>query len=208
MIKNVIFDMGGVLIDLDVRAMINEFATLVASPASTASIKEADMLGNGGDSPLHEYELGNISTDEFLDSILYSCKPGTSREDVRRATFAILRDLPKHRLNAITSLRAKGYRVYLLSNIQDMHWEYINELMGGWELFFDAIFLSQRMHLTKPDPKIYSTLQEATGILPEETLYIDDVAANVAGGAAAGWHAVQATGDEWLPIVAALPKLE
>lgn len=205
MIKTVIFDMGGVLIDLDLKAVYMAFAAIANERMKEMS--PADMLGNGGESSLHDYELGNITTEEYLDSMLPFCKKGTTRDDVRRATFAILKTIPQQRLDAIKELREKGYRVYLLSNIQDMHWEYINEMMGGWEQYFERVFLSQELHLTKPDDRIYQVVAEATGLVPGETLYIDDVEANVEGGLRAGWQAIQATGDEWLQVVKALPRL-
>lgn len=205
MIKTVIFDMGGVLIDLDLKAVYMAFAAIANERMKEMS--PADMLGNGGESSLHDYELGNITTEEYIDSMLPFCKEGTTRDDVRRATFAILKTIPQQRLDAIKELREKGYRVYLLSNIQDMHWEYINEMMGGWEQYFERVFLSQELHLTKPDDRIYQVVAEATGLVPGETLYIDDVEANVEGGLRAGWQAIQATGDEWLQVVNALPRL-
>lgn len=205
MITTVIFDMGGVLIDLDLHALVEAFMKIAAP--SMKAMSAQDMLGNGGDSPLNAYEKGLISTEEYLDATLRDCREGVTREEVANATFAILKTIPQPRLDAIRKLREKGYTVYLLSNIQDLHWTRINEMMGGWEQYFDKVFLSHEMHMVKPDDRIYEAVAEATALVPADTLYIDDVEANVEGGRRAGWQAIQATGDEWLPIIRQLPQL-
>lgn len=191
--------MGGVLIDLDFEGMMRQFSR-IATPAMR-SLSEAELNGIGGDSAWHLYELGEISTDEYLESMCQQCIAGTTKEEVKAATFAALKTIPQARLDKILEMRKRGYRTYVLSNINDMHWDYIDELMGGWQTYFDDVFLSQRLHLCKPDARIYQALMESTGLQPDEILYFDDRAENVAGGREAGWLSEVVLGDEWFPIV-------
>lgn len=221
MIRNVVFDMGGVLIDLDVNACVKAFMCLSPNPMDTLErMKAGDMLGNGGKTSLHDFELGNISTEEYLSGVLKECKTGTTLQMVSDATMTILKDIPTSRKQAILDLRAKGYHVYLLSNINDLHWPVCQAKMEAplpdangkncsysINEFFHDLFLSHELHLCKPDSRIYDTLIARTGIIPAETMYIDDVEENVQGGLKAGLQAVMATGDEWIPLVKALPTI-
>lgn len=220
MIRNVVFDMGGVLIDLHIDRMIEAFRK-IADPDKMREMSVLDLLGNGGTSSLHDYECGLISTDEWIADMLSQCRPGTTVQQVLDASFAILGDIPEERLEAIRVLRDKGYHTYLLSNIQDAHWEYISSRwLGGISIptadggltpndyvLFDELILSQRVGHTKPDAEIYEALLSKTGIDPSESLYFDDVLPNVEGGLRVGLQAVEAKGNEWLPIVNALPEL-
>lgn len=206
MIKNVVFDMGGVLIDLYPERMYAACTALMLEGASFGYSTQ-DMLGNGGDSPLHAYECGQLTTEQFLDSMLQYCRPGVTRQQAADSTFAIMGDIPARRLDAIRTLRKKGYHTYLLSNIQDMHWTFIRDTyLGDTTQLFDATILSHEVGATKPDAPIYEALLR-TGINPSESLYFDDVEVNVEGGLRHGLQAVLAVGDEWLPIVDQLPDL-
>lgn len=208
--------MGGVLIDLSIDRMMAAF-TKIADLERMPKYSALDLLGNGGHSALHEYECGHLSTDEWIEATLATCLPNTTHQQVIDASFAILGDIPAERLLAIRSLRKKGYRVFLLSNIQDLHWDYIStRYLGGIDVagngfndhtLFDDVVLSQRVGYTKPDSEIYEALLSRTGICPEESLYIDDVMANVEAGRRFGLCAAQATGNEWLDMVLSLPSL-
>lgn len=210
MIRNVVFDMGGVLIDLAVDRMIAAYGKLVDT-AAISQLEKVDLLGNGSGSSLHDYECGLISTEEWVEDTLRSCRPGTTRQQVIDASFTILGEISEQRLDAIRRLRAKGYRTYLLSNIQDLHWDYISSRwLGGIDTpdrgvndhqLFDGLYLSQRIHHTKPDPEIYEAMIQDSGLVPEETLYFDDVKANIEGGLRFGLQAIQSTTDSWIQIV-------
>jgi len=225
MIKNIVYDCGGVIIDIDPRKCLRAFAELADKQKaeqtyySQRTLSPEDLAGDGGKSSLHDFQLGNISVEAFLDSVLPMCNPGTTRQQVIDATLSMILGLPDQRRRAILDARKKGYKVYLLSNMNDLHWpvcvdlferplEYEGKtIMPKVEDYFDELFLSQRMHLCKPDPRIYEELQKATGIVPEETLYIDDLQPNVDGGVAAGWKGVCDLGDGWIPMIEALPQL-
>lgn len=203
-IKNVIFDLGGVLIDLNIRRSVEAFNALLDKDAiTTSSLPSAkDLLGGGESKLVKQYQRGEISTDQFVEQILTVCRPGTTREQVVDAWFAMLIGLPQHRLQRLIDLKKAGYRVYILSNINDLHVEWTLRLFNQVGMpQLDGVFFSNEIHLDKPDQACYQYVIEHTGIRPDETLYIDDLTANIEAGRAAGLVTLQAEGDAWLSTV-------
>ena len=194
-IKNIIFDFGGVLLDLDVRGCVDAFAALGfdASPY-------VGTYGQGG--VFEQHELGLITTEQFLDSI--DC-PAT-REAKRAAWESMLVDVPLRRREAVLRLRKK-YRTFMLSNTNEVHWQ--QSLEHWWNVdgrttadYFERIFLSCEMHMRKPSADIFATALAEAGLDPEETLFIDDSQRNCDTAASLGMHTLCATGDEWMQCTA------
>ena len=159
-----IFDLGGVLIRLNVARCMSAFETLMGE-ATMQQILGMDSRGEGvkavsvaSKQLMADYEQGLISTDTFVSELLPYCRPGTTRQDIIDAWMSMLGELPAERLDFIDSLRAEGHPVYLLSNGNDLHFNFINETYN-LASHFDGLFLSQRLHLSKPDPKIYEYVQ-------------------------------------------------
>ena len=93
-------------------------------------------------------------------------------------------EIPKERLDMILDLRRRGFHTHLLSNTNDLHWEEIKRLYFSTEGYtcadlFDNIFLSQEMHLAKPDPEIYHVAIRQIGRPAEQCLFVDDTLINV-----------------------------
>lgn len=177
-IKNIVFDLGGIIADLDIAKITTSFARLGMTP---------DKL----DVPalMHEMDLGNMDEQGFVSTLLPQSLPGTTGRDLVDAYNSILR-LPRPRLERIEQLH-KTHRIFLLSNLGDIHWREIQRLSNEhgirFESLFDQLFLSFQLRMTKPDARIFQYLIEQTGIEPRETLYIDDLEANIAAGAEAGF---------------------
>lgn len=204
MIKNVLFDLGGVLIDLDVRRSVQAFIALLdRESGEQAPITALDLIGGGETELMQLYQTGMISTDEFVARILSVCRPDTTREQVLDAWYAMLLSLPQHRLEMIRRLKEAGLHVFILSNINEAHVDWTLRHFAEWGVEIgreiDRAFFSNEIHLAKPDPRCFDLVIRETGIRPEETLYIDDLAPNIEAGAAAGFVTLQALGDEWLP---------
>lgn len=203
MIKNVLFDLGGVLIDLDVRRSVEAFIALMDSSANSETpITAMDLIGGGETELMQLYQTGMISTDEFVARILSVCRPGTTRQQVLDAWYAMLLSLPQHRIAMIRRLKEAGLHVYILSNINEAHvdWTLRHFAECGIEIGreIDRAFFSNEIHLAKPDSRCFDLVIREAGIRPEETLYIDDLEPNIKAGAAAGFVTLQALGDEWL----------
>lgn len=205
MIKNIIFDLGGVLLDIDLVYCRQQMSALgidlkayeQAEKQVTTGTKAA-VLGEGivANGAMHLYQTGDISTEEFLESIKRYCNPGTTTAQVLEAWNSCCIAIPQYRLDKLKELKEKGYRIYMLSNTNEAHWQKIvAQCFGGQEVVdrhFDHVFLSQEMHMAKPNEDIYLKVLEDIGAKAEECLFIDDSSANLEAAAALGFHTFHA----------------
>lgn len=177
-----VFDLGGVLIKLDVARCMRAFEALMGEQNMRA-VLGMDSNGEGvkavsiaSKQLMVDFEKGLISTDKFLSKVQTYCRPGTTRQEIIDAWMTMLDELPAERLQVVDDLRAKGHRVYLLSNGNELHFDFINRTYG-LDRHFDGLFLSQKMHLSKPEPQIFEAVQKAIGN-PQNVIFIDDIQAN------------------------------
>lgn len=171
-IKNIIFDFGGIIVDLDRQATVQAFGKL---GFDTAEAYIGNYVQRGAFSAM---ETGQMSAKEFCDHISAQAGHPLPPEEIFRAWNRMLVRIPLHRLQLIRSLRPR-FRTYLLSNTNAIHWDYsCHRLLAaagiGMEDCFDRIFLSFKMHLMKPDSNIFRKVMEETKVQPGETLFIDD----------------------------------
>lgn len=184
--KNYIFDLGGILVDVNLN---NIYSGLERLGFSAETQKEhMDHLTQWAT----DYEQGMVSTKDFFAHIQSFCQAGTSQEAVRQAWNSVIENTTQERLQLVKDLGA-AHRVFLLSNTNEAHWEYIRQhtfINNGFppEELFEQVFLSYEMKLIKPDVRIYQEVLRATGIQPGETLFIDDRADNLASAATLGIH--------------------
>ncbi len=178
-----VFDLGGVLIRLDVGRCMRAFEALMGEENMRA-VLGMDSRGEGvkavsiaSKQLMADFERGLISPDEFITQILPFCRPGTTREEIEGAWMAMLADLPQERLEVIDRLRAAGHKVYLLSNGNDLHFDFINRTYG-LDRHFDRLFLSQAMHMAKPEPEIFRAVDNVIREPNSRIVFIDDIAVN------------------------------
>ena len=174
MIKNIIFDFGDIFINLDKKATVAELHKLGIETISDEMIQAAKV-----------YEKGLISSEEFINihqEIFYFL----TTQQLTFAWNAVLKDLPKHRLDFIKNLAdSEKYRLFLLSNTNEMHISWIKENWGkdqfkAFKNCFEKFYLSHEIHLRKPDAEIFEFVLKENQLIAEETLFIDDVAENTA----------------------------
>ena len=190
-IKNIVFDLGGVIVDLDIEASIVEFARLGLRPQGL-TLEELSRNGIPKDWEMrrlmHAMDIGDMQPGEFIGIVKAQCLPGTTDDDILRAFNRII-VLPRQRLEWLVKLRQR-YNVFLLSNIGEIHWGETQRQAAALgipiEGCFHRLFLSYQLRMVKPDPRIFSHLIETTGIRPQETLYIDDLPDNIEAGNHAG----------------------
>lgn len=197
MFNTIVFDLGGVIINLNVPRCVNNFKQLM-DEEYIRTVLGIDDEGEGvvavsaaTKQLMHDYEYGNISTDTFLKTLQEYCHPGTTIEQIRAAWLSMLDELPQERLDFIGTLRAKGYRTILLSNSNELHWQPIWEQyhLGS---YFDAVFASQMLHMAKPNQEIFDHVVREAQVDCAHTIYVDDLEKNrKAGEKFAGWKTVE-----------------
>lgn len=171
MIKNIIFDFGDIFINLDKQGTHKAMAALGVTEISE------DMIY-----VYHHYEKGLISTKEFIN--FYELKFHLNREELVNAWNAVLLDFPKRRLDFIKELSLrKKYRLFLLSNTNDLHIKWIQNSLGTefyneFKNAFEQFYLSHEIHFRKPDSEIYEFVLEQNNLNPFETLFVDDLKEN------------------------------
>ena len=186
-IKNIVFDLGGVLVDLDFKAAINGL-----QEAGFANVKEQLIAFDRG-GIFQKFELGEMTADEFRTAIRENSTVTLTDEEVDNLWNLMLLEIPREKLELILELRSK-YMVYLLSNTNAIHWDYVCKNAFNYrgfrmEDYFEETFLSFEMHLAKPDKAIFEKVLSEANLLPEETLFIDDSEANCKAAEEVGIHA-------------------
>ena len=186
-IKNIVFDLGGVLVDLDFKNAINGL-----QQAGFANVKE-QLQAFDQDGIFKKFELGEIDSDQFRTAIRENSTVTLTDEEVDTLWNSMLLEVPRKKLELILDLRSK-YMVYLLSNTNAIHWDYVCKNAFNYRGFrvndyFEETFLSYEMHLAKPDKAIFEKVLHEANLLPEETLFIDDSEANCKAAEELGIHA-------------------
>ncbi len=180
MIKNLILDFGDIFINLDKTATPREMAKYGYKETS----QDLESLFNN-------YEKGLISSEEFLQTTM-GLFPKATRQNLIDAWNAILLDFPDYRLRFLEQLAAeKKYRLFLLSNTNDIHIEYVKSVMGlekfdRFKNCFEVFYLSYEMKMRKPDATIFKYVLEANNLSPQDTLFVDDTKENTDTASALG----------------------
>ncbi|MBQ3673914.1 MAG: HAD-IA family hydrolase [Paludibacteraceae bacterium] len=190
----VVFDLGGVIIDLNVPRCVANFKRLMGEE-NVRNVLGIDDEGEGVVAVsaatrqlMHDYEYGNISTDEFLETLVSYCAEGTTAAEVRESWMSMLGELQQEKLDYIAGLRKAGYKTYLLSNSNQMHWDPIYE-QYHLERYFDGIFASHHLHIAKPSQAIFEHVIRETGLDSTQTVYVDDLEKNrAAANKFVGWQ--------------------
>lgn len=180
MIKNIIFDFGDVLINLD-------------KPATATAMMKYGFQGITPtlDSLFKDYEKGLMDSPSFLGEVS-GLFPDVGMEQLTSAWNAILLDFPEHRLEFLENLAQENeYRLFLLSNTNHLHMECVREQMGmkrfnRFKNAFEVFYLSYEMGMRKPDAEIFEFVLEENHLAATETLFVDDVKENTDAAALLG----------------------
>jgi HAD superfamily hydrolase (TIGR01509 family) len=187
-VRNVVFDMGGVLLEWNPSRTISQ---LYPDPATQAVIRQ-QMFEHAD---WHEFDRGAISYDDAITH--FAKQTGRSPEETRtliHATRESLRPI-EGTVRLLDELAAAGIHLYLLSNMPVSTFDYLvqhHKFFGH----FKHLVISGAILLVKPDPAIYKHLVEQTGIEPAESVFIDDLLKNVVSARECGFHAIQFTDAE------------
>ncbi|WP_276132447.1 HAD family hydrolase [Polluticoccus soli] len=182
-IKHIIFDLGGVLLNLDYNLTEKAFV-------SGGITDFGEIYSQLRQTPVFDdFETGRIGKDEFIDALKKHCDMG--EEDICAAWNAMLLDFPLRRLQLLQQLRLH-YDLVLLSNTNEIHEEAFNEILmrshgiPNIGVFFDKVYLSHRIGVRKPSEEVFQMILDDTGFKPEHTLFIDDSPQHIEGAKALG----------------------
>jgi glucose-1-phosphatase len=183
-IKNIIFDLGGVILNIDIKRTENALKELGFDNLSTY------MTQQHISSFFKEYEMGKIDDAAFISSIQSLSPKPLTEEEVINAWNALLLDFPEERIELLRRLKEK-YRLFLLSNTNLIHYrkfqQQIHLQTGGYlEDLFEKTYYSHAVGLSKPDVAIFQLVINENKLDPAETIFVDDTAVNMTGAKQAG----------------------
>lgn len=184
-IKNIIFDLGGVILNLDVDRTYHQFAQL--SGKSMLQLKlEATSLPF-----FHDYERGIINDGNFRLKLRSFLASQTNDGTIDNAWNAMLLDLPVARLDFLKKLGSQ-YRIFLLSNTNTIHFHAFTEIFKklnyapSLDILFERTYYSHLINMRKPDAEIYNYVLQDNQLKAKETLFLDDNLANLQGATSLG----------------------
>lgn len=193
-IKNIIFDLGGVLMNIDFNRTFDAFE-IIGFP--------------GAEQAFHDSEINRLCMD-FETGVYCSIEmrrkfrelTGFKCTDIQfdKAWNALLLDFPPERIRRVQEL-AKKYKTYLLSNTNPIHAKHFNAELNkhfgieSMDHLLDKAWYSHNLGMRKPDEKIYQKVLKASRLNPAETLYIDDFETNIRVAESVGMHGVHIAGE-------------
>lgn len=197
MIRNIIFDLGGVVVTLAPEQAAERFEALGVQNAAEKlnSYTQQGIFG--------ELESGQINDEEFRQQLISMVGHDVTHKQCAYAWQGYAKDVPPRNLDALIRLRLKGYRLILLSNTNPymMEWVDSNDFDGrghSVKHYFDALYLSYQMKLMKPSEEIFRRMLMTEQVLPSECLFIDDGARNVAAASQIGMRTLcPENGADW-----------
>ena len=188
-IKNIIFDLGGIFINLNFKLTEQAFIDL--------GITEFPRMYNQHHSNdlFEQLETGMISANEFYDAFRQESQSQLTTEQIKIAWNAMLLDFPPERLQWLDTIRQK-YKVYLFSNTNRIHYEAFMEILSrkngctDFNKYFLGAYYSHEMGLRKPYIASFQKILEEQKLLAAETLFIDDTATNIEGAQKVGLQTI------------------
>lgn len=185
MIRNIIFDLGGVIITLAPEEGVRRFKEIGLEDAD----RWLDAYTQGG--IFGQLEEGQIDAETFRREFSRLAGKDVSYDKCRYAWLGYAKDVPQRNLDVLKKLRGEGYRLILLSNTNPymMSWVRSNEFDGhghGIDYYFDAVYLSYELKVMKPSNDFFHRVLLAEHIVPAETLFVDDGPRNVAAASQMG----------------------
>jgi glucose-1-phosphatase len=196
-IKNIIFDLGGVLVGLDSARCINAFRHIGCDDVAVyvEQHRTEDLF--------LDIELGRATTQDFCQEVRTMSHCAATDSEIVWAWNQLLTSVAAEKKARLKEL-AGQYRLFLLSNTNEMHWlKCRDELLPsdgcGGANYFERVFLSYEMQKKKPDADIFQQVLHDAGISAAETLFIDDSADNCRTAASLGMATLhETTGGDWL----------
>ncbi|MCQ2342436.1 MAG: HAD hydrolase-like protein [Paludibacteraceae bacterium] len=185
---NIIFDLGGVLMQHNMSGCIRKMTALLGEEGMQRVLGLCPNGEGVADSLMDKYECGLVTEDEFIDTIHRACVAGTSREQIIDAWVTMHAGIPDECWTFLKKLKEKGHQLFVLSNNNETHYK---DILEHYDMsVFEHVFLSHELHYRKPERGIYEAVDsyfKSHGIDKEPVVFIDDIAQNRAMGEQFGW---------------------
>ena len=193
-VKNIMFDLGGVLFPLSINATIEAYERCGAKNAADTFVKklceETDIA--------HRYTTGTCTSDEYRQFCNEVFQTNMDNETFDRCWNAMILGYPETNRPLLQKLKNHGFKLYVLSNINEIHVDYVEKLAQWPDDLFIKRYYSNEIHYEKPDPACFQYVINDAKINPAETLYIDDRADNIESAKNAGLITVHLTDPKLL----------
>lgn len=193
-VRNVIFDFGGVLFEIDYHAPVREFKKIGFENFDEIYTQASQSL------LFDKAETGKISNEDFYNEIHAYCK-GASHQQVVDAWNSILLHLMPEKVEIVAKTKQLGKGVYLLSNTNAIHVAEFEKMidqtygLSKFKSYFDKVYYSNEIGIKKPYPETFLQVCEWNGLVPAETLFIDDSLQHVEGAKKAGLQVAHLKSD-------------
>lgn len=186
-LRNIIFDLGNVIIDLDFDRTIQAFRTLGATDFHLGLDHDKQIF--------HDYEVGACSTADFL-SYWQQKLPQASQQDIIDAWNALLVDIPSDTLDLVNSLK-ESYRLFVYSNTNELHIRWVKQFLKSqhniteWDgSLFEKVYYSHEINTRKPEAEGFELILKNHDLCRSETLFIDDHLPNIQAALRIGLQAL------------------
>ena len=204
-IKNIAFDLGGVVLALSYEQAVARFEEIGLRNARQ-HLDAFEQKGIFGD-----LEAGRISAETFRTELSRLIGRELSMDECYYAWHGYVDHVPPQNLEALLDLRSRGYKVCLLSNTNPFMMQWAGRDFDGQghpiSYFFDAMYLSFECKVMKPKREIFEMMLRGQQATAEETLFVDDGPRNVETAAAMGMHTLcPQNNEDWIPALEALLK--
>ena len=194
-IKNIIFDLGGVILDIDEKVVYRELEKMGIDIQQLSRSKEFMEI-------ISKFDIGVYTAPTFRKKV----KAYLGLEKMTDQKFdsiwnAMLLDIPRERIEAMEKIK-KHYKIFLMSNTNEIHYDlYVRDLQlrfgyNEFDELFNKAYFSFDIHLEKPDPRFFELILDHEHLVPEETLFIDDTAKNIATAKALGLQTYHISREE------------
>jgi len=194
-IKNIIFDLGGVIINIDYNRTFEAFRKLggLHFDALYSKSKQDDLFD--------QYEIGKISSHEFRSALQKKLCITINDEEFDRAWNAMLLDIPEERLDFIKSLKTT-YKIFLFSNTNEIHLKELFNIcqkqngLNSFEGYFDKEYYSNIFGKRKPNASAFACILAENNLEASETLFVDDSWQHILGAKEVGLHTLHVSKEK------------
>ncbi|HON19112.1 MAG TPA: HAD family phosphatase [Salinivirgaceae bacterium] len=190
-IKAIVFDLGGVIVNVDFNKTFEEFENKTG--LTNEAIKASTFLT----STYHDYESGYLNDNQFRELVCQNFGTFLQSDSFDSAWNALLGNFNLEALNLIRELKS-NYALYLLSNTNRIHFEECNrrlqqQYFETFETLFNGLFLSYKIGYRKPSERIFQHMLSRLGMSPQQILFIDDLEENIRSAESLGINVIHLT---------------